>query len=345
MEFTQRLTICLLSFSLLMSCDSQPVQSNNASKSNNGQIDASGSDKLRSDKVSAEFICSHLLIKTDLIGDNLTLTVEDKSYQLSQTPSASGNKYENQVNNISFWQKTDGASLEFNGQQYSNCQKVNIQRPDIANNQLKLPFIARGNEPGWLLNINKRQFELTTDYGNKTVNAAFSSQPLIKVGQTFQLETDNEKLALLVNAKLCHDSMSGMPYPYTVAVDTEQQSLLGCGGEPRALLTKNPWSVLTIADNMLSENSRISLNFNSEMQLAGVASCNRYTTSYNLTGESLSISPIATTQMACEPLIMEQEASFLKYLANVSRFDLTEDGQLVLYTSQGVTIVAQPQMP
>ncbi|MCW8856357.1 MAG: META domain-containing protein [Kangiella sp.] len=338
MDFIRLFTIALLGCIALVGCDTEPTKPNNPADTNGSQTDI-----VVQNKVSAEYICGHLLIKTDLSGNNLTLSIEDKSYQLSRSSDPSGNKFANTPNNIVFSRKGDSAALEFNGQQYSNCQKVIVQRADSSMATLKLPFTARGNEPGWLLTLSKEQLELISDHGHLTITAPIPSSPSIEPDKPIRFETERlGTLTFLSETNLCHDSMSGMPYPYTVSMQTAQQNFNGCGGEPRSLLTKNKWSVLTIADNMLSEESRVSLNFNPEMRLTGVASCNRYTTSYILTGEGLSISPIATTQMACEPFLMEQEASFLKHLVNVTRFDINPSGQLVLYTNQDATIVAQP---
>lgn len=342
MDYTRFLTISLFSCLLLFGCDTDssnpPIEAN----SNNQNGDTTSHQQ----KISAEFICSHLLVKADFFGNDLTLTIEDKSYQLNQTQSASGSKYDNKATNTLFWQKGDSAVLEFNGQRFSNCQKVTIQRPDAVSKRLTLPFTARGNEPGWLLTLSKNQFELISDHGHLTVTASMSGGSLIEADKSIQFETERlGPLTFLAAEKLCHDSMSGMPYPYSVSMKTEQQDYNGCGGEPRSLLTENPWSVLTIANQMLTEESRISLNFNADFQLSGIASCNRYTSSYSLTGESLTVSPITTTLMACEPSLMKQEADFLKHLANVNRFDITKDGQLILYNSQGETLKAQPGNP
>lgn len=337
MDFNKLTTISLLCLLSVIGCDSQPAKPDSSAKPQSEPTKAAASDK-----VSAEFICAHLLVKTDLIGSNLTLTIEDKSYQLTQVSTGSGSKYQNQANTMSFWQKNDSASLEFNGQHFSNCQKVQIQRPESSSKQLKLPFTARGNEPGWLMTVNKEQLELITHYGEHAVTASLTAATRIEPGQLIDFATEDGKLTLHIEAKICRDSMSGTPFPYTVTIKTQQETLTGCGGEPGSLLTKNSWSVLTIADNMLVENSRITLTFNTDMQLAGVASCNRYTTAYTLTGEGLSVDTITTTLMACEPVLMDQEASFLKHLTNITRFNITENGQLVLYTEQGESIVAQP---
>lgn len=335
MDFNKLTTISLLCLFSMVGCDSQP---NQTEQSHNQ--DAS---TVTTDKKSSNFICSHLLVKSDLVADKLTLTIEDKSYQLTQTESASGSKYIAQNKAVTFWQKGDSASLEINGQRYSNCEKVTLQQSTASSNRVNLPFTARGNEPGWLLSLSQEQLDLTADYGQTNITESLSKPFTITTGSSVQFNTEQAKITLVVEDKLCHDSMSGMPFPYSVSLKLDQKSYTGCGGEPGSLLTDNPWAVLTISDQMLTQDSRISLNFNPEMQLGGVASCNRYTTSYALTGEGLSVGPITTTLMACDPALMEQEASFLKYLANVVRFDINDSGQLTLYTNDGATIVAKPE--
>lgn len=346
MDFTRLTTISLLSTLLIVSCDNQSdvEKKPSISKVTNKSSEQTVTENLSAQKISADYICAHLLVKTDLFGNNLTLSIEDKSYQLSLVESASGSKYTSKNNNVSFWQKTNGAILELNGQRYSNCEKVTVQQSGSDNKHLRLPFTATGNEPGWSFNLTKDELEFNTDYGQKTIRTAITHTPLIESGKTIQFEADGKVLTLLAEKTLCHDSMSGMPYPYTISIQQEEDTYTGCGGQPSSLLTRTPWSVLTINDQMLVQDSRISLNFNNTSQLAGVASCNRYSTSYTLTGEGLSIGSITTTLMACDPALMEQEASFLKYLANVTRFDINDSGQLVLYTSQGASLLAKPEI-
>ena len=46
---------------------------------------------------------------------------------------------------------------------------------------------------------------------------------------------------------ICRDSMTGMPYPETVTVETREQTLRGCGGAPIELLTGREWVVEDIS--------------------------------------------------------------------------------------------------
>ena len=75
--------------------------------------------------------------------------------------------------------------------------------------------------------------------------------------------------------------------------------------------------------------------------LVGKASCNRFRTSFKLTGESLSIAPAAATMMACEPRVMQQEQALLRQLESVAGFDIRADGALVLKGKDGEALVAR----
>ena len=49
-------------------------------------------------------------------------------------------------------------------------------------------------------------------------------------------------------------------------------------------------------------------------QVSGSAGCNQYNGSYTLNGDQVTIGPLATTRMACEQDVMDQEAAFLTAL-------------------------------
>ncbi len=51
-----------------------------------------------------------------------------------------------------------------------------------------------------------------------------------------------------------------------------------------------------------------------EDQVSGSAGCNQYNGAYTLDGDTITIGPLATTRMACEQGVMDQEAAFLAAL-------------------------------
>jgi heat shock protein HslJ len=144
--------------------------------------------------------------------------------------------------------------------------------------------------------------------------------------------------------RLCVDTMSGMPRPNRVTVLLDGRELNGCGGDPAVLLQGAEWVVEDIAGAGIVDGSRATLNFGADGQLAGSGSCNRYSGSYMLTGEGLSVSSkTAMTMMACVPALMQQESRFMELLSQVRRFRLGADGALILESDTGGTITARRQ--
>lgn len=81
-------------------------------------------------------------------------------------------------------------------------------------------------------------------------------------------------------------------------------------------------------------------------RLYGSGGCNRYTTSYQTTGEQLTVATIASTRMACPEPVMEQESRYLTALQGAQRYTLNEQGLQITYqTDQGTGVlrfVAEP---
>jgi len=74
--------------------------------------------------------------------------------------------------------------------------------------------------------------------------------------------------------------------------------------------------------------------------LSGSTGCNTYRGSYTY-GETFAIEPLATTRMACEPAVQEQEQRFLDLLQNVRTYSLDE--QLLLQTQDGRGLIFAAQ--
>jgi heat shock protein HslJ len=89
------------------------------------------------------------------------------------------------------------------------------------------------------------------------------------------------------------------------------------------------------------DGSRATLNFGDDGRLTGGASCNTYGAAWKLSGEGLTIDKAQATLMACTPALDNQEREFLRLLAVVHRFDITDDGALLLHSADGATITAR----
>jgi heat shock protein HslJ len=93
------------------------------------------------------------------------------------------------------------------------------------------------------------------------------------------------------------------------------------------------------ARSVLAE-TEITATFDEEGSLGGSSGCNNYSTTYEVSGDQISISgPIASTMMMCPaPGVMDQESEYLAALEMVSSYTI-EAEQLTLYDAQGQTIL------
>jgi heat shock protein HslJ len=86
--------------------------------------------------------------------------------------------------------------------------------------------------------------------------------------------------------------------------------------------------------------TEITATFDEAGTLAGSSGCNNYSTTYEASGDQMTISgPIASTMMMCPtPGVMEQEAEYLAALETVSSYRI-EAKQLTLFNAQGQAIL------
>jgi heat shock protein HslJ len=119
-------------------------------------------------------------------------------------------------------------------------------------------------------------------------------------------------------------------------------------------ITSMPWEVLRYnngKDGFASVilHTSITASFAEDGTLSGSAGCNNYNTQYEIGGASITIGPIALTQMFCSDPegIMEQEAQYLAALQNATTYTIKLD-QLNLLDAEGtrmVTYVARAEDP
>jgi heat shock protein HslJ len=104
--------------------------------------------------------------------------------------------------------------------------------------------------------------------------------------------------------------------------------------QPGAPLENTYWKVMELRGRPVSvvENQREPyVQFRSGNRVAGSGGCNRLMGSYTLAGDTLRLSGLATTLMACAQG-MEQEQALLDALGTVNRYAITRD-TLRLYAS------------
>jgi heat shock protein HslJ/uncharacterized lipoprotein YbaY len=276
--------------------------------------------------------CGDQLTHTELLGSKLRLTLGDMHFNLLQVEAASGTRYVTVGDATTmFWSKGERARLTVKGQAYPEC--VRADRVAVA-------FRAGGNEPGWHLEIGTRTLFASAD-GTTRIDELTPAAESTAASRRYAV---TPTLQVTIVDRLCVDTMSGMPRPNAVTVWLDGRALHGCGGDPASLLQGGEWVVEDIAGAGIVDGSRATLNFGADGELAGSGSCNRYSGSYTLTGEGLSVSSkTAMTMMACVPELMQQESRFMQLLSRVRRFRLGVDGALILEADDSGTITARRQ--
>lgn len=290
----------------------------------------------RSSAFSSVMQCGGLQISVGYEGTTLVLEAAGETYSLLPVVAASGARYEAQADpDTHFWSKGNQAQLSLNGQAYPTC---------VAPGDIVEPFSAQGNEPFWQLQLDQGQARLQRLDAEAPVSAAYQRGEPSGGILPLQIGEGDNAMQASIKAQLCHDSMTGMPYPHDVELKLATgEQLQGCGGEPARLLQGIEWVVEDVNGGGIIDRSRITLNFLPEGRVAGMASCNNYFAEYRLSGEGLSISSPGSTMKACAPSLMEQEQRVLTALAAVQRFDISADGALILYGDSEQSLTARVQ--
>lgn len=213
------------------------------------------------------------------------------------------------------------------------------QTPPVAGDPEPV-LVARGNEPGWRLDLDADTLTLSWDYGAGEL-AAVTPEPVATAGViSYGTVAGDHRLGIAVHDQPCTDDMTGMPYPKRVIVSLDDRVLRGCAGEPRDLLL-GEWVIEDVDGRGIVDASRATLLFDTEGRVGGRGSCNRYGGSYSLSGEGLAVSGLFSTMMACVDSLMNQEQRIFAILEAVSRFEVDATGALILHTADGRTLTAR----
>jgi len=284
---------------------------------------------------SSVYHCGQMEINVTQTEDSELLGVDylDRRLLLKPATSASGALYVAPgEDNTRFWSKGERATLTIAGETYPEC---------LVPGAVEMPFEARGNEPFWRVVVTGDELQLERPFEQDGVTRL----PLEQVdadrhGRRFVARGEDLNVSLTVARQLCQDNMSGAQYPAQARLTINGQTFNGCGGDRQRLLRGAEWVVEDIAGGGIIDRSRVTIRFLSENRVAGRGSCNRYTGSYQLTGEGIGFGAIASTRMACAPALMNQESRFLALLGEVFRVEIGQQGQLRLTTPSGEAITA-----
>ncbi len=173
--------------------------------------------------------CEDLDFVVEIMEQRAWLFLPEFSGSIPQVASASGNKYEG--NNITFWMKGQDAILNYGKQSYEGCRN-NPQRAVWEAAKLRgVDFMAKGNEPGWSLEITDNTLVLVSDYGNKQYRIDNAQRKTDEQARTtvYQGSDGETDISVTLELKPCSDTMVDSSYETTVTAQVGEQTLRGCG--------------------------------------------------------------------------------------------------------------------
>lgn len=175
--------------------------------------------------IRARFACDDLALAATFHGDRVELELPNRTLTLPQVIAASGARYSDGSN--TFWNKGNEATFEFEGRTQS-CREVHDPWLEAAGRGID--FRAVGQEPGWYLEIDDaRSMHLVYDYAERTATTPAPASMVKRDEITYTSVTDAHRLAVVIDPRPCSDGMSGQPFPRTVTVTIDGQTLRGCG--------------------------------------------------------------------------------------------------------------------
>ena len=282
---------------------------------------------------SSEIHCSDAHLRIGYAGERALLTVAGRSIALNQAITASGAKYEDRESDSFVWSKGETAQVQLDGVDLGECS---MPMPDIPPH-----WVGRGNEPGWRLDVTDHRLDATLNYGEEHRETTLPEARL--VSDALRYDMPDIGLAVSVTPVLCHDDMSGRPYPEQVVLELDGQILRGCGGDTMDLLAGQAWQLRDLAEGPEIGDVDVTLLIDPEGRIAGTSGCNRYFGPLEITGEGgLNIGPLAVTRRMCAAPEMAVEQAFLTALSGAERFDLSPEGALQILQGDRVVITAAP---
>lgn len=115
---------------------------------------------------------------------------------------------------------------------------------------------------------------------------------------------------------------------------------------PAALAQTGPealrglWTVEVIDKIPVLPESRVTIAFQGT-RVSGTASCNTYQGTASVNGRNLRLSGILATMKYCDDARMRQERELLELLREATRFEIRDDGTLVIRDGGGRQLTAR----
>ena len=200
-------------------------------------------------------------------------------------------------------------------------------------------YVARGNEPGWILKMDGKTIDYQGDYGETRI-----AVPQITGVPSFNgMRYVTPRLTVDVTYASCADDMSGQRYADTVTVVADGKQVKGCGGRalPPESLDDTSWKILSIDDIPVSQSGKAAELRFADGKVSGSAGCNGLSGSYVADAANLTFGAIAATRMMCPEPQMGQETKLLAIMKGKASTRYTVDGNLIITGENGSRVTLQ----
>jgi heat shock protein HslJ len=220
----------------------------------------------------------------------------------------------------------------------SACQTVSKTEPPADD---AASYIARGNEPGWILKMDGKTLDYEGDYGATKIKVAQPEGRPSLNGMRYV----TDRLNVDITYASCTDDMSGARYSDSVLVAADGKDVKGCGGRklPPETLDGTTWTIIMMDQMPTLDTIKTEVRF-ADGKISGTAGCNRFTGSYGHVSNVLTFAGIASTRMMCPEKQMAQETRFLALLQGQVTKRYSVDGNLILSNENGQRATLEPAM-
>ena len=200
-------------------------------------------------------------------------------------------------------------------------------------------YVARGNEPGWMLTMDEKTIAYQGDYGQTKI-----SVPAVTGTPSFNgMRYITPRLTVDVTYAACSDDMSGKRFADSVMVTADGRTVKGCGGRalPPETLDDTHWKIVSIDEMPVASGGKAAELHFAGGKISGSAGCNNLSGGYLAEGTSLTFAPIAATRMMCPEPQMTQEMKLLGILKGKAATRYTIDGKLIVTGENGSRLMLE----
>jgi len=213
-----------------------------------------------------------------------------------------------------------------------------------------IDFYAVGNEPSWSVDIDFdkfMRFKSLTELPEMHTPPGKEDRAQDADVTRYFAQTESGTLIVTVLKGKCSDTMSGEPILFRVRVDVKRATELdytsfeGCGVYVVDYRLNDIWVLTMFNHKPLNKEDFAKglpmLEFHlNDNRVFGSTGCNRMTGGFEVRGNKITFSQMATTRMACPN--MEFENRFLKALTGGTLNYSLDRGRLMLKNDEGITL-------